>query len=81
MIRVAPMAAIPNLLREFGVPPGPFLKKFGLSEAAFSQPDKTVPFELLGRVINTCARETGCPISDFWSASAAMPPRSAPQVF
>ena len=61
MIRVAPMAAIPELLREFGVAPRPILKKFGLSEEIFSQPDKTIPFELLGRVVNTCARETGCP--------------------
>lgn len=55
------MAAIPELLREFGVPPGPLLKKFGLSEEIFSQPDRTIPFELLGRVVNTSARVTGCP--------------------
>jgi AraC-like DNA-binding protein len=61
MIRVAPMAAIPALLREFGVAPGPLLKKFGLSEETFSQPDRTIPFELLGRVISACARESGCP--------------------
>jgi AraC-like DNA-binding protein len=61
MIRVAPMAAIPALLREFGVAPGPLLKKFGLSEEIFFQPDRTIPFEMLGRVVNTCARETGCP--------------------
>lgn len=61
MIRVAPMAAIPGLLREFGVAPGPLLKQFGLSEDTFFQPDSTIPFELLGRVVNASARETGCP--------------------
>ncbi len=61
MVRVAPIATVPGLLREFGVEPGSLLQQFGLSEAAFSQPDRTVPFELVGRLINACVHATGCP--------------------
>ena len=61
MIRIAPLMAIPGLLREYGVAPGPFLEKFGLAEAIFSEPEKTIQYELLGRMLRACVRETGCP--------------------
>ncbi|MBL8419646.1 MAG: AraC family transcriptional regulator [Dechloromonas sp.] len=60
-IRVAPLGAIPDLLREFGVSPGPLLKTFGLSEELFHHPENTMPYQLMGRVVNACARATGCP--------------------
>ncbi|MEF8749740.1 MAG: AraC family transcriptional regulator [Candidatus Accumulibacter propinquus] len=60
-VRVAPLAAIPELLREFGVIPGPLLKSFGLTEDFFRHPDNTTSFQLLGRLIKACVRETGCP--------------------
>lgn len=61
MVRIAPLTTVSGLLREFGVEPGSLLKQFGLSEAAFAQPDRTVPFELVGRFINACVHATGCP--------------------
>jgi len=60
-IRVAPLGAIPDLLREIGVAPGALLKTFGLSEEFFHEPENTLPFELMGRILKACARETGCP--------------------
>ena len=60
-IRIAPLAVVPDLLREFGVAPGPFLKAFGLSEAFFRQPDNPIAFQLMGRLLKACARQTGCP--------------------
>lgn len=60
-VRVAPLGAIPDLLRDFGVTPSPLLRSFGLSEEFFHEPENTLPFEVLGRVLNACARETGCP--------------------
>lgn len=60
-IRVAPLGAIPDILREFGVAPGPLLKTFGLSEELFHHPENTIPFQLMGRVVNACAQATGCP--------------------
>ena len=60
-VRVAPLGAIPDLLRDFGVTPSPLLKTYGLSEEFFHEPENTLPFEVLGRVLDACARETGCP--------------------
>lgn len=60
-IRVAPLCAVPDLLREFRVAPGPLLKTFGLTEDLFRHPDNIISFQLMGRIIEACARATGCP--------------------
>ena len=59
-IRIAPICVVPNLLREFGVAPGPLLKAFGLSEDYFRHPDNTISYELMGRIVTASARATGC---------------------
>lgn len=60
-IRVAPLLPLPDLLRDFGVPPGPLLREFGLSGGMLCHPDNTMPFEVMGRLLKTCARQTACP--------------------
>jgi len=60
-IRIAPIAVVPDLLREFGVAPGPLLKPFGLTEEYFHNPDNPLPYELMARVVTASARATGCP--------------------
>ena len=59
-VRVAPICAIPDVLRDFGVAPGPLLKSFGLSEEFFRYPDNPVSFLLAGRLLKACVRATGC---------------------
>ncbi len=59
-IRVAPVCGIPELLREFAIAPGPLLKTFGLTEEFFHNPDNPISFVQVGRLLRTCARETGC---------------------
>ena len=59
-IRVAPVGGIPELLREFAIAPGPLLKTFGLTEEFFHNPDNPISFVQVGRLLKTCARETGC---------------------
>lgn len=59
-VRVAPLCAIPELLRELAVAPGPLLKSFGLTEAFFRDPDNTILFKLAGRLLKACAQATGC---------------------
>ncbi len=59
-IRIAPICVVPELLREFGVAPGPLLKTFGLSEDYFRYPDNTISYELMGRIVTASARATGC---------------------
>ena len=60
-VRIAPLCAVPELLREFSVAPGPFLKSFGLTEDFFRHPDNTIVFKLAGRLLKACAQATGCP--------------------
>ena len=59
-IRIAPICAVPDLLREFGVAPGPLLRPFGLVESYFNNPENTIPYELMARVVTASARATGC---------------------
>mgnify|MGYP001106524317 CR=1 FL=1 len=59
-IRIGPIAVVPDLLREFGVAPIPLLKRFGLAEAYFHNPDNPISYELMGRIIAASARATGC---------------------
>lgn len=62
MLRIAPLGAVPDLLRSFGVAPGPLLQQFGLSEAAmFQDPDATMPFAAAGSLLKACAQTTACP--------------------
>lgn len=60
-IRIAPMSVVPDLLREFGVAPGPLLKRFGLTEEYFHNPDNPISYERMGRIIVASARAAGCP--------------------
>ena len=60
-IRVAPIGATPQLLRDLGVAPGPLLKTFGLNEDFFRHPDNPISFQLVGRLLKACAQATGCP--------------------
>ena len=60
-IRIAPVSVLPDLLREFGVAPGPLLRRFGLVESYFNNPDNLLPYELMARVITASVRATGCP--------------------
>lgn len=60
-VRVAPLLAIPDLLRDFGVAPGSLLRQCGLSDGALGHPENTMPFDTLGRLLKTCALATGCP--------------------
>jgi len=62
MVRIAPLGAIPEVLREFGVDPGPLLRQFGLSEEVVAdKPDATLPFTTVGSLVKACAQQTGCP--------------------
>jgi len=60
-IRIAPICVVPNLLREFGVAPGRLLKRFGLTEEYFHNPDNPISYELMGRIVMAAARATACP--------------------
>jgi AraC-like DNA-binding protein len=59
-VRIGPVAAVPEVLREFGVPPnGPFARA-GVPLQAFRNPDTRIAFEALGRLLDESATATGC---------------------
>ena len=59
-VRIGPVAAIPQVLREFGVlPNGPFARA-GVPLQAFKNPDTRIAFETLGRLLDASATATGC---------------------
>lgn len=61
MIRIAPVTAIPSILRELGADPTTLLRRFQLNEeSSFSDPEATIPFALCGELMNACVNETGC---------------------
>ena len=57
-IRIAPIAVVPELLRELGVAPGPLLRPFGLTEDYFHDCDNPLPYALMGRIIEAATRAT-----------------------
>jgi AraC-like DNA-binding protein len=61
MVRVGPLLPVPDLLREFGVPPERVLQKFGFAESVLADPENTIAAEVRGPILAACARETGCP--------------------
>lgn len=61
MVRIAPLGAIPEFLRRFGVNPGALLQRRGLCEAtSFDDPDATVPLALAGSLLKDCVQATAC---------------------
>lgn len=61
MVRVGPISAIPDLLREFGVEPARLLRQFDLEESVFENPDNTIAFPIMGSLFMACVRATACP--------------------
>ncbi len=60
MVRVGPFLLVPGMLREFGVAPDRVLKKFGLCESTFADPENRMAAEIRAPILAACARETGC---------------------
>jgi AraC-like DNA-binding protein len=59
-VRIGPVAAIPEVLRKFGVvPSGPFARA-EVPLQAFTNPDNRIAFESLGRLLDESAKAAGC---------------------
>ncbi len=60
-VRIGPVAAIPALLRKFGVKPSlPFMRA-GVPLHAFKNPENRIAFDALGRLLSECSTATACP--------------------
>ncbi len=59
-VRIGPVAAIPDLLRKFGVVPSlPFVRA-GVPLSTFKNPENKIAFEALGRLLSECSTATAC---------------------
>jgi AraC-like DNA-binding protein len=59
-VRIGPVAAIPDVLRGFGVAPDlPFVRA-GVPLHTFKDPENRIAFEALGRLFSECATATDC---------------------
>lgn len=60
LLRVAPLMAIPAILREHGVEPGEVLAEFDIAPAIFDDPENTLPFATVGRLLGRCRERMDC---------------------
>jgi AraC-like DNA-binding protein len=60
-IRVATLIPVPRLLQEHGIDPVPVLAELGLALTDFADPETTIPFPIMGRLLAMSARLTNCP--------------------
>jgi AraC-like DNA-binding protein len=58
--RVGFLAAVPHVLRRFGVDPVDLLVSVGLSATALDDPNATIPLTAAGRLLFLSAEQTGC---------------------
>ena len=59
-VRIGPVAAIPALLRKFGVTPSLPFARAGVPLHAFADPENRIAFDALGRLLAECAAATDC---------------------
>ena len=60
-VSVAPLQAIPSLLREFGVEPSSVLERVGIDQGSLVDAANRVPYGLVGRLLDECAAASSCP--------------------
>jgi AraC-like DNA-binding protein len=60
-VRVAPLLAIPSLLREHELDPEKVFAQVGLDIRLFDAPENRVPFDDLGNLLEACVKQTRCP--------------------
>ncbi len=58
--RVGVLACVPELLRRRNIDPVPVLAAAGLHAQALDNPDGTIPFEAMGRVVEVATKRTEC---------------------
>lgn len=59
-VRIATIAAIPEVLRSLGADPAEVLKDAGVDPALFDDPDNRISHAARGRLLGHCVARTGC---------------------
>lgn len=60
VIRIGPLAAVPQVLGELGQDPAALLAELGLARDLFESPENTISFIDVGRVLSRAVQRTGC---------------------
>ncbi len=60
-VRVGPILSIPLLLREMVIDPIDVIREAGVDPAIFDDPENTISFAAMGRLLNLCVARSGCP--------------------
>lgn len=58
---VAPLQAIPPLLRELGMEPSSVFERVGIDQDTLTDAANRLPFGLVGRLLDECAAASSCP--------------------
>ena len=58
--RIGFLACVPGLLQEFGADPDEVLAAVGLVPEALNNPENTVSYPTMGRLLEACVAHTGC---------------------
>jgi AraC-like DNA-binding protein len=59
-LRVGAVMAIPAVLEDLGCDATRVLAEFGIQPAYFDDPENTLPYATVGRILGRCVDETGC---------------------
>jgi len=60
-IRVGPLIEVPKVLQEKGINSVEIIDSIGLDVTLFSDPENTIPFATVGRLLELCAARAKCP--------------------
>lgn len=60
-LRVGPLVEIPRVLREFDIDPVEIMASLGLDPDLLDDPENTIAFATMGRLLKQCAAWTQCP--------------------
>ena len=59
-LRAGPVQPVPDLLRQFGIDPGPVLVRAGIDLRLLDDAENRIAFAAVGCLLDDCARVTGC---------------------
>ncbi len=60
-LRVGPLISVPQVLRKLGADPAEIVAGVDLDLSLFDDPENTIPFATMGRLLKWCAACTRCP--------------------
>lgn len=60
-VRAAPLASVPAVMEELGADLGPIMAALGLNHRLFREPDESIAYQTVCKLLAACCRATACP--------------------